>query len=70
MEEILLGTRIRNQREALRMSQEELCEGCCSLSNLSRIENNQQIPSHTLAKTLLERLGLADDLYTAILGNL
>ncbi len=62
MDEIMIGTCIKNRREALGMSQEELCEGYCSVSTISRIENNSQIPSRSLAKGLLGRLGLSDDL--------
>lgn len=69
MEEIFLGTRIKNRREELGMSQRELCEGYCSPSTLSRIENNIQIPSNSLAKDLLERLGLSDDLLVAMVGQ-
>ena len=32
MEEFKIGTYIRKQRELLQLSQEELCEGYCSVS--------------------------------------
>lgn len=61
MNEFKLGTYIKKRREELEMSQEELCEGLCAVSTLSRIENNQQDPTRNLTKNLLERLGLPND---------
>ena len=66
MQEFKLGTYIKKRREELGMSQEELCEGFCSVSSLSRIENNQQDPSRNLTKNLLERLGLPKDRFLAL----
>ena len=66
MNEFKLGTYIKKRREELRISQEELCEGFCSVSSLSRIENNQQDPSRNLTKNLLERLGLPKDRFLAL----
>lgn len=66
MNEFKLGTYIKKRREELNMSQEELCEGLCAVSSLSRIENNQQDPSRNLTKNLLERLGLPDDRFLAL----
>ena len=65
MNEFKLGTYIKKRREELKMSQEELCEGLCAVSSLSRIENNQQDPSRNLTKNLLERLGLPREKFTA-----
>lgn len=66
MNEFKLGTYIKKRREELKISQEDLCEGLCAVSSLSRIENNQQDPSRNLAKNLLERLGLPKDRFTAL----
>ena len=38
----LLGDCIREQRERLGVTQEELCEGICSVPTLSKIENGRQ----------------------------
>lgn len=65
MNEFMLGTYIKKRREELKISQEELCEGLCAVSSLSRIENNQQDPSRNLTKNLLERLGLPMEKFTA-----
>ncbi len=69
MEEILLGTRIKNRRKELKVSQEDLCEGLCAISTLSRIENNEQVPSRNLAKNILERLGMSDDLLYMVVSQ-
>lgn len=66
MNEFKLGTYIKKRREELKISQEELCEGLCAVSSLSRIENNQQDPSRNLTKNLLERLGLPKDRFLAL----
>lgn len=66
MNEFKLGTYIKKRREELGISQEELCEGLCAVSSLSRIENNQQDPSRNLTKSLLERLGLPMDRFIAL----
>lgn len=58
MKEFKFGTYIKKRRKELGISQEDLCEGLCSVSTLSRLENNQQTPSRSLARQLLERLGL------------
>ena len=44
MNEFKLGTYIRKRREELGISQEELCEGFCSVPNLSRIETTSRTP--------------------------
>lgn len=48
------------------ISQEELSEGLCSVSTLSRIENNQQNPTRSLTRQLLERLGLSRERFFAL----
>ena len=54
MEKMLIGAYIRQKREDKGWSQEVLCDGICSRSNLSRIENDTQAPSFTLLKKLFE----------------
>lgn len=58
--------RIKKRRKDLGISQEELSEGLCAVSTLSRIENNQQNPSRNLTRHLLERLGLSKDRFFAL----
>jgi len=69
MNEFKMGTYIKKRREELKISQEELCEGLCAVSSLSRIENNQQDPSRRLTESLLERLGLPENKFTALWGQ-
>ena len=66
MNEFEIGTYIKKRRLELGMSQEKLCEGLCSVPNLSRIENNQQDPSRSLTRQLFERLGLPNDRFFAL----
>lgn len=66
MNEFQLGTYIKKRREELKISQEELCEGLCAVSSLSRIENNLQDPSRNLTKNLLDRLGLPNDRFLSL----
>lgn len=67
MRETFIGEKIRQRRLALGLTQEELCEGLCEPSTLSRIENGRQTPSRSRANALLQRLGLPNDRYYAIL---
>ena len=53
-----IGRLIRIAREKANLSQQELCEGICSLSTLSKIENGIQNPTRETLKNLSERLGL------------
>ena len=69
MQEMLLGTYIRQNREAQGLTQKQLCEGICEPVTISRIENNQQTPSRSRAGALLQRLGLPDDRYFALLSK-
>ena len=52
-----LGYIIKNRREELQLSQEDLAEGICSVSTLSRIENGERIPSKNHYEMLMQRLG-------------
>ena len=52
-----LGFIIKNRREELQLSQEELADGICSVSTLSRIENGDRIPSKNNYEMLMQRLG-------------
>lgn len=67
--ELQLGTMIRQRREALGMSQTSLCQGFCSIPNLSRIENNEQLPSRALVRKLAQRLGVPARHFLAVLDH-
>ncbi len=63
-EVITLGSLIRELRMEQKISQQALCHGLCSKSKLSKIENNTLQPSVILAETMLQRLGIADVVFT------
>jgi len=67
MKELLIGEVIRQRRQALGVSQRDLCEGLCQQATLSRLENGLQTPSRALINALLERLGLPGDRFYALL---
>lgn len=69
MREMLLGEIIKQQRVELGLTQEELCEGICDVVTISRIENGKQTPSRNRVNALLQRLGLPDDRYYALLSK-
>ena len=52
-----IGHIIRSRREELGLTQEELADGICSVSTLSRIENNERYPTKNHIEILLQRLG-------------
>ena len=61
----LLGPLIKQRREALGFTQEELADGICSVSTLSRIENGERMPTQQHKEFLLTRLGYSD----AVIGS-
>lgn len=69
MREMFLGEAIRQRRMDLGLTQEELCEGICDTVTISRIENGRQTPSRNRINALLQRLGLPDDRYYALLSK-
>lgn len=56
MKEYEMGQWIRRGRKDCGMTQEELAEGLCSASHLSRVENGSQLPSRVLYQQLMQRL--------------
>lgn len=69
MKEFPIGEVIRQRRIELGLTQEELCEGIYEPSTMSRIETGRQTPSRTKLNVLLQRLGLPDDRYYALLSD-
>lgn len=55
-----LGIIVRQRREALGLSQQQLCQGICDRSTLSRIERGDQVPSYYTLHALLQRLGMRE----------
>lgn len=61
MEKIPIGQLFRAKREALGWNQARTCEGICSVPTLSRIENDDRMPSERHVRALMERLGIEDN---------
>lgn len=61
---LTLGGLIRELRTEQKLSQTVLCQGLCSKSKLSKIENGTLQPEIILAQTLLQRLGISDLVFT------
>ena len=57
MREMTFGEVIRNIRRQKGMTQEEVAEGICSVSSLSKMENGSQNPSSQKFQQIMERLG-------------
>lgn len=66
MQNYRLGEYIRQRRLDLGLTQEQVCAGICESITLSRFENGKQTPSRTRINAILQRLGLPDDRYYAL----
>ena len=69
MQNISIGECIRLRRKELNLTQEQLCNGICDPVSLSRIENGKQTPRRTVINALLQRLGLPDTRYYALVSE-
>lgn len=58
------GDLIRDLRTEQKLPQQIVCQGLCSKSKLSKIENNYLQPDIALAEALLQRLGLSERVFT------
>ena len=58
------GALIKQRREELGFTQEQLAEGICSVPTLSRIENGERLPTKAHSEMLLQRLGYSDAINT------
>lgn len=54
------GVIVKQRREELGYTQEELADGICSVPTLSRIENGERMPAKEHMEMLLQRLGYSD----------
>lgn len=54
------GYIIKQRREELGYTQEELADGICSVPTLSRIENGERLPTKDNFEMLLQRLGYSE----------
>lgn len=64
-----IGDIIRTTRIEQKVTQEELCSGLCSVSNLSRIESMWQVPNMALFEALMSKLGKDVEIYTPMAGQ-
>lgn len=69
MKEVFLGEIIRQRRQDLGLTQDQLSEGICEQVTLCRFENGLQMPSRNRICALLQRLGLPDNRYYALLSR-
>lgn len=69
MKELFLGEYIKQGRIKQGITQEQLCEGICEPITVSRMENGKQTPSYSRIRAFLQRLGLPDDRYFALLSK-
>lgn len=58
MESYCIGDVIRTRRRMLGMTREELCEGICSISTMTRLELKRVKTQMPIVRQLFERLGL------------
>ena len=69
MKELFIGEVVKRRRKELGLTQEELCEGICEPSTISRIESGRQVPAKNKLDALLQRLDLPGDRYYALLNK-
>lgn len=58
-----IGNIIKKQRKIRKITQEQLCEGICDPSWISKIESGTRMPESIIAEALLKRLGLEPHQY-------
>ncbi len=59
-----IGSFIKEKRKELRVTQDEISNGICSISYLSKIENNQIIPNDFYVKEIMEKLDVDQAVYS------
>lgn len=69
MKEIPVGEAVKRRREELGLTQEQVCLGICDSCTMSRLENHRQMPSHRTLVAILQRLGMPEDRYYALLSD-
>lgn len=69
MKEFFIGEIIKRKRKELGLTQEQLCEGICEPSTISRIESGRQVPAKNKLDALLQRLGLPGERYYALMSK-
>ncbi len=69
MKSYRIGDVIKRHRKLLGLTQEQLCDGICDPTTLSKIENGRRTPSPQDTIGLLERLGLSSDVYYFLVSD-
>lgn len=64
-----IGNFINQRREELGITQDDLAEGLCSVTTLSRLENCEQTPRSGTVRALLQRLGYSGALLFQAVGR-
>jgi len=64
-----VGSFIKRKRKELNVTQDEISSGICSISYLSKIENNQIVPSEFYVKEIMEKLDIDQAIYTKSLRD-
>ena len=64
-----IGELIRANRSKMGITQEELCFGVCSVGNLSKIENGEQVPTRAKFEAPMEKMGLSAGVYPSFLSD-
>ena len=59
-----IGSFIKEKRKELKVTQDEISTGICSISYLSKIENNQIIPNDFYVKEIMEKLDVDQAIYS------
>ncbi len=58
-----VGNFIKETRKELNLTQDEISEGICSISYLSKIENNQIVPNQFYIREIMEKLKVDQTVY-------
>lgn len=67
MNNVRIGDLIKKRRLSLGVSQEDVCEGICAVSTLSKIENGVSVPRKIMLDKLVDKLGIkSDDYYNMV----
>ncbi len=64
-----IGSVIKKKRKELRKTQDEIAKGICSISYLSKIENNQIVPNEWSVKEIMSRLDINPDIFVESLAE-
>lgn len=64
-----VGSYLKRKRKELRITQDEIAKGICSISYLSKIENNQIVPKEFYVKELFSRMNISSDIYQATVND-